>query len=77
MNFKWIAAALGLFVLAAGTGAQTTQNAIGSVSAPWLNLVNSARVEGLGEAFVAVADSVDSVGINPAGLAAFPDPKCP
>lgn len=58
------------FLLTAGTlCAQTTDNLpIGSVAASYLNLAGSARIEGLGEAYVALADNVDALGVNPAGL---------
>jgi hypothetical protein len=57
-----------LFLLAGSASAQTTNNAISSTTASWVELAASARVEALGEAFVAVADNVDSLNVNPAGL---------
>lgn len=58
-----------LFLITGVLRAQTTNNlAISSVAASWLDLTSSARIEGLGEAYVAVADDVTALGINPAGL---------
>src|SRR5665213_1609900 len=58
-----------LFLVTGILRAQTTNNlAISSVAASWLDLTSSARIEGLGEAYVAVADDVTALGINPAGL---------
>jgi hypothetical protein len=42
--------------------------AVGSVAAQWLDIAGSARIEGLGEAYVAVADDANALGVNPAGL---------
>ena len=42
--------------------------AAGSAAAPWLKLPNSARSAAMGEAVVAVADDVNSLSVNPAGL---------
>jgi len=57
------------FLLTGILRAQTaTTLAISSVAASWLDLTSSARIEGLGEAYVAVADDVTALGINPAGL---------
>ncbi len=48
---------------------------VGSVSASWLNLASSARIEGLGDAYVALADHVDALGVNPAGLGRLQGPE--
>jgi hypothetical protein len=64
-----------LFLAAAPVGAQTGNLPVGSVAASWLNLAGSARIEGMGEAAVALADHVDSLGVNPAGLGRLQAPE--
>jgi long-subunit fatty acid transport protein len=58
-----------LSVLTAGMAKADSNLSWGSDAAQWLNLSQSARVEALGEAYVGVADDVDTLGVNPAGLA--------
>lgn len=50
------------------TAAQENYGA-GAQAAPWLKLPNNARSAALGEAGVALADTVDAASQNPAGLA--------
>lgn len=45
--------------------------AAGSQAAPWLKLPNSARSAAMGEAVVAVGGDVNSISVNPAGLASL------
>lgn len=51
------------------TGADAETFAAGSAAAPWLKLPNSARSAAMGEAVVAVSNDVNSISVNPAGLA--------
>jgi hypothetical protein len=68
MFSRWMTT-LAVFLLMAGAvRAQTTNNAISSTTASWVELAASARMEGLGEAFVAVADDVNALSVNPGGL---------
>jgi hypothetical protein len=48
--------------------AQSSVSGLGAQQAPWLDLANSARYEALGGAGVAVADDVNALQVNPAGL---------
>src|SRR6266852_3992518 len=74
MNLKRSVQGTLLFMLAGAACAQTASNySLGGVSAPWLQLSNSARYEGMGEATVAVADDVNALGVNPAGLGQLKD----
>ncbi len=58
-----------LFLILLSAGSLHAQSsAIGGVSAAWLNLASSARIEGMGDAYVAVADDVDALGVNPGSL---------
>jgi hypothetical protein len=49
-------------------GLAHSYGAAGTVAAPYLELPMGARGEGMGEAFTAVADDVNSIYYNPAGL---------
>jgi hypothetical protein len=63
-----------LFFMTGLLHAQTATNlTVSSVTASWLDLSSSARVEGMGEAFVAVADDVNTMGVNPAGFGRIND----
>jgi hypothetical protein len=58
-----------LFLTTGLLRAQTATNLpVSSEAASWLDLAYSARIEGMGEAYVAVADDVNALGVNPAGL---------
>src|ERR1700679_3767466 len=67
--FRRLTLLAAFFFTAAALRAQTATNlAVGSVAAQWLDIAGSARIEGLGEAYVAVADDANALGVNPAGL---------
>lgn len=67
--FRRLTILAAFFFAAASLSAQTATNlAVGSVAAQWLDIAGSARIEGLGEAYVAVADDANALGVNPAGL---------
>jgi hypothetical protein len=56
-------------LFAAGPLAAAQENfGAGSQAAPWLKLSNNARSTAMGEAGVAVADDVNALTLNPAGL---------
>jgi hypothetical protein len=68
MFSRWMTTLAVFLLLGGAASAQTTNNAISSTTASWVELAASARMEGLGEAFVAVADDVNALSVNPAGL---------
>ncbi len=63
----------GAMLAASSSWATQEEFSIGTAAAPWLKLPKSARSAAMGDAFAAVADSVDTLGVNPAGLANFSD----
>ncbi|HTC20263.1 MAG TPA: PorV/PorQ family protein [bacterium] len=69
-----ILAVIWLLALPALSTAQTTNVlGLGSQEAAWLDISNSARYEAMGGAGVAVADDVNALGVNPAGLGQLND----
>jgi hypothetical protein len=58
---------LGLALAAPAFAAQENFGA-GSQAAPWLKLPNAARASAMGEAEAALADDVNTLSVNPAGL---------
>jgi len=74
MKKKAILAVVWLSALPVLSAAQTTNVlGLGSQEAAWLDISNSARYEALGGAGVAVADDVNALGVNPAGLGQLRD----
>lgn len=63
--------AIFLALIAAAGPLMAETFAAGSAAAPWLKLPNSARSAAMGEAVVAVADDVNSLSVNPAGLSSL------
>lgn len=49
-------------------GARAGNYSVGSQAAPWLNLDESARTAAMGGASVALAEGVNTLSVNPAGL---------
>jgi hypothetical protein len=67
--FRRLTLLAAFLLMTAALHAQTATNlAVGSVAAQWLDIAGSARIEGMGEAYVAVADDENALGVNPAGL---------
>jgi len=66
-NMLPMAMALGL-AAQSWAGVQSSFGA-GTQAATWLRLPNSARTSAMGEASIAVADDVNTLSVNPAGLA--------
>src|SRR6266481_5453903 len=61
--------AIFIAMIAVAPAATAETFAAGCAAAPWIKLPNSARSAAMGEAVVAVADDVNSLSVNPAGLA--------
>jgi long-subunit fatty acid transport protein len=67
---QWLAlASVLLLVLALGPSTALAQSKVGTAGMNFLQIVPTARVAGMGGAFVAVADDASSLCYNPAGLA--------
>lgn len=66
--FHVVAVVLGLALTNSMALAAGSTNSAGSQAAPWLELPDSARTAAMGGASVALADDVNTVTVNPAGL---------
>jgi Uncharacterised protein family (UPF0164) len=73
MKKTTVLSVIGLWAAPVLAAAQTGVLGTGSQEAAWLDISNSARYEALGGAGVALADDVNALGVNPAGLGQLRD----
>lgn len=67
--------AYGIFLLAFSAAPLRAASDVGTTAAPFLKIGAGARPAGMGEAFTAVADDVNAVAWNPAGLGRLTSPQ--